>query len=92
MTRIPARPLALVCMILLLSGSAAHAIVRTEAPTNATPMVSHLWELLAGKAQSLKRLWEKSGSSLDPFGEPKPEDASGDSSDNGGSLDPFGRS
>jgi hypothetical protein len=91
MTRSPGRPLVLVCMILFLSGSAAHATVRTETPAHAAPVVSDLREFLAGTAQLLKRLWEKSGSSLDPFGQPAPDDASGGSSDNGASLDPFGR-
>ena len=42
-------------------------------------VTAQLWSFLT-------HLWDKTGGSLDPFGNPGP----GDESDTGGSLDPFG--
>lgn len=76
------RPVALLLLASLLLAPAAfagelrpdrHATEKKDTGTLRTALLS-FWSDIAA-------LWEKEGSSLDPFGQPKPE---------GSSLDPFG--
>jgi hypothetical protein len=46
------------------------------------PTLAALWNVLPQVWTLFKCIWEKEGSSLDPFGPPKPNE--------GSSLDPFG--
>lgn len=61
-------------------------VVAKEQPAAERPLprktLTTLWNALPKAWTLFKSLWEREGSSLDPFGEPKPSE--------GSSLDPFG--
>ena len=61
-------------------------VVYGDSGTAASPSTkSSLWDLIADSWNTLSKLWQEAGSSLDPFGNPPTAN-----SDAGSHLDPFG--
>jgi hypothetical protein len=83
-------------VVLLLAPAFAGAVERRSDGPAPKERVS-LWQgrLLPALWGLLTRIWEENGSSLDPSGQPRPDegsslDPSGSTADEGGSLDPSG--
>jgi hypothetical protein len=73
--------LLLVAALLLPSLALADKPDAKERPSPRLTLAT-LWNALPGAWVLFKAIWEREGSSLDPFGSPKPNE--------GSSLDPFG--
>lgn len=67
---------------LLLPPLASAAKPRAKERRSARPTLTALWNAVPEAWALFKSVWEGEGSSLDPFGQPKPNE--------GSSLDPFG--
>ncbi len=78
--RVRSMPLLLLVGTLLLPPLASAEEVRTKERHSARQSFTSLWNAFPEAWTLLKSVWEGEGSSLDPFGQPKPN----------GSLDPFG--
>jgi hypothetical protein len=76
------RSVALLLLVgtLLLPSLASAEEFRTKERRSTHHNFTALWNAFPEAWTLLKRVWEGEGSSLDPFGQPKPN----------GSLDPFG--
>jgi hypothetical protein len=93
MPRITARRIAGFLLLVLLlapafAGAAERHSDRAPAPREQVSPWHAVWSILA-------RIWEAAGSSLDPNGQPRPDnggslDPSGSTADEGSSLDPDG--
>lgn len=88
------RRTAVLLLVALLGTSLSHADVRHQESRKAKGAERYINParlFLAEAWMNVSSILQKEGSSLDPFGQPKPDEGSDSSSDSGSSLDPFGR-
>ncbi len=86
------RCLAAALTLALLSAGAAQAW-SPRIPSASSGFLDSLWQWLAGRyVPGLTAIWEKAGSSMDPDGRTLPPSAPPATTDEGGSMDPNGRS
>lgn len=75
-------------LLAALAAVPAQAGVRPAPSEAAGPGLAALWDELPSVWALVRSVWEKEGSSIDPIGEPRPQEDG--STDNGGSIDPLG--
>jgi hypothetical protein len=98
MSRLAVRRIAVMLLLLLtlapsLTWAGAHRSEDAVAPREGASLAER--SLLSALWSFFKGVWEAEGGSLDPNGQPRPNeggslDPSGSTTDNGGSLDPDG--
>jgi hypothetical protein len=75
-------------LLVLLAAAPAWAGVRSAPAETAGAGFAALWNRLPAVWSLVQSVWEKTGGSIDPIGEPQPQEDT--STDNGGSIDPIG--
>ena len=81
-SRVRSMALLLLVGTLLLPSQVSAKEPRARERRSARQPLTALWNVLPEAWSLLKSVWEGEGSSLDPFGQPRPNE--------GSSLDPFG--